>query len=125
MPVAMAMAPVNASAATLMWMGSTNTVPIPLALWDAHSAGRAAEMTFTPKAATAMLATLGPGLPFTRPLGFDEAFDYTIDLYDVSKSYGTARMLLDRPFNGRLPTMHWLDLSLERSFDLSFGKLQL
>jgi len=67
----------------------------------------------------------GSGLPFTRPLGFDEAFNYTVDLYDPSKSYGTARMLLDRPFNGRLPMMHRLDVSLERGFDLPVGKLQV
>jgi hypothetical protein len=66
----------------------------------------------------------GSGLPFTRPLGFDEAFNYAVDLYDISKSYGTARVLLDRPFNGRLPTMHRLDLSLKRDFELPIGKLE-
>ncbi len=68
---------------------------------------------------------LGTGLPFTQPLGFDQAFDYTRDVYDVSKSFGTARVLLDKPFNGRLPAMHRLDLSLERGFDLPVGKLQV
>lgn len=67
----------------------------------------------------------GSGLPFTRPLGFDEAFNYNVDLYDVSKSYGTARVLLDRPFNGRLPMVHRLDVALQRDFALSIGKLQL
>jgi hypothetical protein len=67
----------------------------------------------------------GSGLPFTRPLGFDEAFDYRVDLHDPGKSYGTARVLLDRPFNGRLPMMHRLDLSLERGVDLPVGKLQI
>lgn len=67
----------------------------------------------------------GSGLPFTQPLGFDEAFDYRIDLYDTSKSYGLARVLLDRPYNGRLPMVHRLDLSLQRSFELSAGKLQV
>ena len=56
----------------------------------------------------------GSGLPFTRPLGFDEAFNYPVDLYNVSTTYGTARVLLDRPFNGRLPMVHRLDVSLER-----------
>lgn len=67
----------------------------------------------------------GSGLPFTRPLGFDQAFNYTIDLYNVSKLYGTARVLMDRPFNGRLPDVHRLDVSLQRSFDIPVGKLQV
>ncbi len=68
---------------------------------------------------------LGTGMPFTRPLGFDQAFDYTRDVYDVSKSFGTARVLMDKPFNGRLPAMHRLDVSVERAFDLPVGKLQV
>ncbi len=68
---------------------------------------------------------LGSGLPFTRPLGFDEAFDYSKNLYDVHNALGTTRLLLDRPFTGRLPVMHRLDVSVERTFDLSFGKLQV
>ena len=68
---------------------------------------------------------LGTGLPFTRPLGFDEAFDYTSHLWDPGQTLGTVRLLLDRPFNGRLPTTHRLDLSLERSFNLPVGQAQL
>ena len=66
---------------------------------------------------------LGSGLPFTQPLGFDEAFDFARDLYDVSSAIGTTRLVLDRPFTGRLPVTHRLDLSLERGFDLPFGRL--
>ena len=66
---------------------------------------------------------LGTGLPFTRFLGFDEAFDYSTDLDDVRRFPGTSRLVLDRPFNGRLPVMHRLDVSLQRGFDLSFGRL--
>ena len=68
---------------------------------------------------------LGSGLPFTRPIGFDEGFDYTLNLHDVHASPGSTRLLLEKPFTGRLPTVHRLDLSLERSFDLSAGKLLL
>jgi hypothetical protein len=68
---------------------------------------------------------LGSGLPFTRPIGFDEAFDFTRDLYDVRTNAGTTRILVDRPFTGRLPLMHRLDVSLEREFDLSFGQIVL
>ena len=67
----------------------------------------------------------GTGLPFTRPMGFDEAFDYTKGLHDVHLNPGSTRLILDRPYTGRLPTMHRLDLSLERGFDLSLGRLLL
>jgi hypothetical protein len=67
---------------------------------------------------------LGTGLPFTRPLGFDEAFDYSRSLHDVHTSTGSTRLVLDKPFTGRLPVMHRLDLSVERSFELAFGRLQ-
>ena len=66
---------------------------------------------------------MGSGLPFTRPLGFDETFDFTIDLHDVSTEPGATRLLVDRPFTGRLPVMHRLDLSLERGWDLPVGRL--
>jgi len=67
----------------------------------------------------------GSGLPFTRPMGFDEAFDYSRALYDPHTNLGTTRILLDRPFTGRLPMVHRLDLSLERAFELSFGELHV
>jgi hypothetical protein len=67
----------------------------------------------------------GSGLPFTRPIGFDETFDFTRGLYEVRTDVGTTRLLLDRPFTGRLPTVHRLDLSLERTFHLSFGQIVL
>jgi hypothetical protein len=31
--------------------------------------------------------------------------------------------VLDKPFTGRLPLMHRLDLSLQRGFDFSLGRL--
>jgi hypothetical protein len=67
----------------------------------------------------------GSGLPFTRPIGFDEAFDFTRDLYPVDTHLGTTRLLLDRPFTGRLPAVHRLDVSLERTFHASFGEIVL
>lgn len=66
---------------------------------------------------------LGTGLPYTRPLGFDEAFDYTLDLWDVHATVGTPRLILDRPFTGRLPMVHRLDVSIARELELSFGEL--
>ena len=65
----------------------------------------------------------GTGLPFTQPLGFDEAFDYTQGLHDPHTTVGTTRLVLDRPFNGRLPTTHRLDISVERTFDVGGGNL--
>src|SRR5690606_31788245 len=66
---------------------------------------------------------LGTGLPFTRPVGFDEAFDYTLRLHDVRDGPGSPRLLLDRPLTGRLPAVHRLDASIRRGFDLPFGSL--
>lgn len=65
----------------------------------------------------------GSGLPFTRPLGFDEGLDYTTDLPDVVGAPGPARLIVDRPFNGRLPAIHRLDLSLQGHVDLRPGRL--
>jgi len=65
----------------------------------------------------------GSGLPFTRPIGFDEAFDFARELPKVTNTLGTTRLLLDKPFTGRLPMVHRLDLSLNRAFDMSFGQI--
>lgn len=65
----------------------------------------------------------GSGLPFTRPMGFDEAFDYGKGLHDVHTGLGTTRLVLNKPFTGRLPMIHRFDASVERGFDLSFGRL--
>ena len=65
----------------------------------------------------------GSGLPFTRPIGFDEAFDYSRKLWDVHTNVGTSRLVLDKPLTGRLPLVHRLDVSLEREFSLSTGDL--
>jgi len=65
----------------------------------------------------------GSGLPFTRPIGFDETFDFSRELSQVTTTIGTTRLLLDKPYTGRLPMVHRLDLSLERAFDVSFGQI--
>jgi len=67
----------------------------------------------------------GSGLPFTRPIGFDEAFDFARELSNVKATHGTTRLLLDKPFTGRLPVVHRLDLALARAFDVSFGQIAL
>ncbi len=65
----------------------------------------------------------GSGFPFTQPLGFDEGFDFSKGLQDVHTDPGTTRLVLNKPFTGRLPAMHRLDLSVERDFDVSIGQL--
>jgi len=65
----------------------------------------------------------GSGFPFTRPIGFDEGFDFSKEPANVRTTYGTTRLLLDKPFTGRLPQMHRLDMSLTRTFDVSFGEI--
>ena len=67
----------------------------------------------------------GSGFPFTQPIGFDELFDFRTTLPDVSRRFGETRVLLDRPFNGRLPPTHRLDLSVQRTFDVLSRELQL
>lgn len=82
----------------------------------------------------------GTGMPFTRPLGFDaiKRFTTTISHYpygapqnpvtelpDVRNTYGTPRVIIDRPYDGRLPDYHRLDLSVERSVQLNTGLLHI
>ena len=68
---------------------------------------------------------LGSGLPFTRPIGFHEAYDYADRLHDVTAGPGDTGLILARPFNGRLPVTHRLDLSLKRDFALAAGTLSV
>ncbi len=62
---------------------------------------------------------LGAGVPYTRPMGFDDILDFRERLPDVINDQGIRRVILDRPYQGRLPTVHRLDVSLERAFQLS------
>lgn len=64
----------------------------------------------------------GSGLPYTRPLGFDELIPLR-SLLDVRTVYGTPRVLYNRPYGGRLPDYHRLDVSVERAFPLHRGTL--
>jgi hypothetical protein len=67
---------------------------------------------------------LGTGLPYTQPLGFDEAFNFQGNLEDV-RQFGQTRLLLDKPYQGRLPAMHRLDLSGGKFVETRFGTLQV
>lgn len=60
---------------------------------------------------------IGSGLPFTRLQGFDSFFDLR-EYPDVRTGYGTPRFMFDKPYQGRLPAYHRLDVSLERTFSM-------
>jgi len=61
----------------------------------------------------------GSGMPFTRPIGFDSFFSFEDGPPEVTDDYGTPRILLDKPFQGRLPEYHRLDISIEQMFELN------
>ena len=62
---------------------------------------------------------MGSGLPFTQPLGFDDVLDFRERLPSVNRDRGIRRVVMDKPFQGRMPTIHRLDVSIERSFNIS------
>lgn len=62
---------------------------------------------------------MGSGLPFTQPLGFDDVLDFRERLPSVNRDRGIRRVVMDKPFQGRMPSIHRLDVSIVRSFDIS------
>ncbi len=64
----------------------------------------------------------GSGLPFTRSLGFDDLIPLRT-LTDVKTFLGTSRVLYEKPYRGRLPGYHRLDVSAERTFPTRAGRL--
>lgn len=54
----------------------------------------------------------GSGLPFNESMGFDR-YLLLDSLVNVSTEPGTERVLYSRPYTGRLPTYHRLDVTLE------------
>lgn len=67
----------------------------------------------------------GTGVPFTRPIGFDEIFFYNERLPNLQRAFGTSRVILEKPYQGRTPTYHRLDISLERSFSFNSADITL
>lgn len=59
----------------------------------------------------------GTGRPYTKVYGFNLALDLP-EQFPTSSS-GTAQTFYDRPYGARMPPYHRLDVSVERSFDLS------
>lgn len=68
---------------------------------------------------------LGSGLPYTRPLGFDDLIRFEDKLPNIKNVPGVPRIILDRPYDGRLPMYHRLDFSLERSFEFASGEYNI
>jgi hypothetical protein len=68
---------------------------------------------------------LSSGLPFTRPFGFDETFDYRWRVPIVRNEVGITRMIVEKPYLGRLPLVHRLDVSVKRGFDVGPGRVEL
>ena len=65
----------------------------------------------------------GSSLPYTKPFGFDSMFFFPGLSEQPEESYGTPRILYDRPYGGRLPTYHRLDISAEYSLRLGMVDL--
>ena len=57
----------------------------------------------------------GSGLPFNESLGFDR-YVLLDSLVNVLEEPGDERVLYGRPYTGRLPTYHRIDLSVDREF---------
>lgn len=55
----------------------------------------------------------GSGMPYTRPFGFDSLIPLR-NLQDPREDYGEPRLLFDKPYTGRLPVYHRLDVSLKK-----------
>ncbi len=60
----------------------------------------------------------GSGLPFNQAQGFD-GFVLLDGNVDVTTAPGSRRVIFDEPFGGELPTYHRLDVSAERSVQLT------
>lgn len=66
----------------------------------------------------------GSGLPYTRQMGADGVFRYEGNLPNVRNQYGIPRVILDRPFDARVPDYHRLDVSVGKEFTLNQIKLK-
>ncbi|MTI87159.1 MAG: hypothetical protein FH748_04235 [Balneolaceae bacterium] len=66
----------------------------------------------------------GSELPFTKPNGFDSFFMFREFVPEVTENYGSPRILIEKPFGGRLPSFHRLDASVEFSFSMFKTKME-
>ncbi|MCC5907151.1 MAG: carboxypeptidase regulatory-like domain-containing protein [Balneolaceae bacterium] len=68
---------------------------------------------------------LGSGLPYTRPFGFDDRIQFENKLPNIMTELGVPRIIMDRPYNARLPVFHRLDISAGRQFRLQETRLNI
>lgn len=61
-------------------------------------------------------------MPYTRPFGFDSLIPMR-NLEDPRRNYGEPRLLFDKPYTGRMPVYHRLDVSLKRKFNFELADL--
>ncbi len=66
----------------------------------------------------------GSGLPFNESIGFD-TYVLVDGETDVRTDPGTRRVLYGRPYTGRLPAYHRLDISLDKKFSINRGSITL
>jgi len=64
----------------------------------------------------------GSGTPYSRALGFD-VYAPTVQGGDVYTQTGTPRVIYERPYTGRLPAYHRLDVTLQRAFPIRGAEL--
>lgn len=62
----------------------------------------------------------GSGLPYSQSYGFDE-YLHLAGPTGVDTLRGDTRVLYGKPFGGRLPTYHRLDVSIDRKMELGRG----
>jgi len=66
----------------------------------------------------------GSGMPYTRPFGFDSLIPLR-NLQDPRRDYGEPRLLFDKPYTGRMPVYHRLDVSMKRKFQFDLANMTL
>lgn len=67
----------------------------------------------------------GSGTPFTRPTGFDVYFPFHEQLPNVVDEYGDPRVLMNKPYDARLPDFHRFDIAVGREFDFSGSRMTI
>ncbi|MDZ7680940.1 MAG: hypothetical protein U5J63_04305 [Fodinibius sp.] len=65
---------------------------------------------------------MGAGMPYTLPFGFDSLIPMR-NLEDPRRNYGEPRMLFDKPYTGRMPVYHRLDVSMKRIFNFELANV--
>lgn len=67
----------------------------------------------------------GSGLPYTQPFGFDSMIFWPGIREHPASDFGTPRVLFEKPYRGRLPPYHRLDVSVEYAISFPFARMTL